>query len=473
MFARLVKKEILENLLSIRFIAGLAFVLVLFTSTTLIYCRKYESRIEYVRYTHRLQEDAIAASALAGSESLYSTRIALAKGVRLTSFFASGDENRYPQAATTSAAVIPRSGFFSGLDVNAQQLNYKLERYQDYDLAYIVGVVLSFLCLVLSYDAISRDREQGTLRQQLANSVPRTTIMLSKYTAVMVILFVAVFLGSMCSAVILQILLSRNLFFSFPTESLLNGLLAMMYLSVFAWGALWFSAAFSKPATSLSLLLVVWVVLVVLSPFVGNMFVQRLKPIETQSEFENRFQSLMSEFLYKAPKEVRHAIEGSMDVADWNIVQKYFDDEATIMEAYYGNRLNEMMAQDEFAQSLSFFSPYGAYRLAVEQLSNAGLPYHRKFIEAVKQYRNTLREFVRAQDAQDPASKHRMIWFPGMAALSRRPLDVLSVPRFEPPRAAVTLGDIEAALPSVGYLLFLNVVFFFLSLGTFARADIR
>jgi len=47
------------------------------------------------------------------------------------------------------------------------------------DFASVVGLLLSFLAVVLGFDGISAERERGTLRQMLTNPVPRAYILLA------------------------------------------------------------------------------------------------------------------------------------------------------------------------------------------------------------------------------------------------------------------------------------------------------
>ena len=48
------------------------------------------------------------------------------------------------------------------------------------DFTTVVAILLSFLAIVLGYDAICGERERGTLQLLLANSVPRSTVVLGK-----------------------------------------------------------------------------------------------------------------------------------------------------------------------------------------------------------------------------------------------------------------------------------------------------
>ncbi len=53
------------------------------------------------------------------------------------------------------------------------------------DLALVFGVVLSLLALLFAYDAVSGEREDGTLRLMLSNAVPRDVVLIGKYLGAM------------------------------------------------------------------------------------------------------------------------------------------------------------------------------------------------------------------------------------------------------------------------------------------------
>ena len=58
--------------------------------------------------------------------------------------------------------------------------------YTDVDWNVIVSVVLSLIAILFTFDAISSDRERGTLRLILSNSVSRGTVLISKFLAALI-----------------------------------------------------------------------------------------------------------------------------------------------------------------------------------------------------------------------------------------------------------------------------------------------
>ncbi|MDZ7289473.1 MAG: ABC transporter permease subunit [candidate division KSB1 bacterium] len=467
----LIAKELKHNLLSFRFVAGLLFVLVVCAGSSLIFCKKFQNAQEEYRHNQELYKSALASSTR-GLQALYAETIPLTKEPRLSSLFASGHENRFPKTIYMTPSAARRGGLFSGMNLNAQRVNYKLENYADFDLVFIVGIVLSFLAIVLSFDAISRDREDGTLKLQLSNAVPRTQVLLAKYLATLILLLVPIILGSLLSIIIIQLVLGRNIILAFPQEALLTGALGMIYLSLFVWMGLWMSSAVSKSSTSLALLLLLWTFAVVLFPYLGGMIAQRYHPVASKEEYDSRFQAVMLDFMRGAPKEMHEVMIGRESVEGWQAIAGYFDQCDNTMEQFVLQRFTELLNQARTAESINAFSPYSAFRQVVERVSNTGLAYHKKFFDAAVQYRHVMKNFIHARDLADPQSRHRMVPFPGMLSISNKSVDAHVIPRFtSPPRDLP--ADLKQALPFVAYLAILNIVFFLLSHFTFAGADVR
>ncbi len=61
------------------------------------------------------------------------------------------------------------------------QKNSMLQSFTALDWSFIISVVISFVVILFTFDAISGERERGTLALMLSNSVPRGVILLSKF----------------------------------------------------------------------------------------------------------------------------------------------------------------------------------------------------------------------------------------------------------------------------------------------------
>jgi hypothetical protein len=111
------------------------------------------------------------------------------------------------------------------------------------------------------------------------------------------LLFVPILLGSIISLIIIQLLLGQNIPFAFPLQALLNGVLDVIYLSLFVWMGLWISASVSRSSSSLAFLLLLWTFAVVLAPYLGGMMAQRYHPVASKAEYDEKFQAVMRDFI--------------------------------------------------------------------------------------------------------------------------------------------------------------------------------
>ena len=462
-------KEVRDNLLTLRFDVALFLVLCMYITATLIFCDKYQARLEQDASSRAYYASALE-TGRKGLQALYDRNIWLSKDPTLTAFLASSTESRIP-ATSDARPSTAGSNPFGGMGLRQVRTNYVLDSESDLDMVFIVGIVLSFLAIVLAYDAVSRDREAGTLKQQLSNAIPRTHVLLGKYLALLALLLIPVVIGSLVSIVIVRMLTGQNILLTIPVEAAVSCLLSVVYLSIFIWVGLSVSASVSRSATSLAILLILWIAVVVLFPYVGGMLAYRLHPVASLHQYVERFKSV--EQSVTVPKEMADFLHGKESEKGWEPLQAYYDRLGEIDKKLLAERFTELMGQADAAGSINFFSPYSAYRGAIENIASTGLEYHSRFIRAVQRYREDLATFIRQEDRLDGQSKHRVCPDDNFKSISHKPVDPATIPRFAPRRTALTAADAQMTLPALGYLILLNIAAFFWALKAFSKADVR
>ena len=82
--------------------------------------------------------------------------------------------------------------------------NFLLRWSGDMDWAFIVSALLSFMALLLTYDAFSGEREAGTLRLLLSAAIPRDEVLTGKYLGVMLTLGIPFAAGAMVHMLIVR-----------------------------------------------------------------------------------------------------------------------------------------------------------------------------------------------------------------------------------------------------------------------------
>jgi len=470
MLATLIISEIKRNLLSQRSVVGLIFVIVVYAGSGVIFTGKYlNEKAKDVKNAATLKDNLDEGAK--SLDHLYDQWFSCTKYQEISGYLASGNENALPKALVVRASAPQGAATFGGMIISPGSSNYMIERYADYDLAFVIGVVLSFLAIVFSYDAVSRDREEGSLKLQLSNSLPRIQLLFGKFCAILILLGVIIAVGSVLNLIIFQILLGASIPAAYPFETLLSGVLAIVYLAVFIWLGLWCSVSVQKSSTALAIALLAWTALVILSPFIGGMLAQRFTRVASREEANQVFQKSISAEPY--PVEMGKLYNGKGDEEDWKVAAAFDERMNDRFEQVVVHRFNELTGQAEQAQAINFFSPYGAFRQTMEQIAGTGLAYHRKFFLAARRYRGDIAAFVQSQDRRDPESRHHVVSDARIRAMSQKPVDPEIVPRFEPPARRVAVSDLLTTLPALGYLVLLNCVVSGLTFVRFARMDVR
>ena len=254
MFRAVLAKEIRNHLLSFRFLAVFVLLLVIVPVTVMI-----------------LSTDAVR------KQDDYSRRQAeIQTYLRSYAHF-----NRLNPVIAPSQPPIPMLALVRGLTADVDLDVFDNDplpiMFPLIDLTFIVTILLSLAALVFSYDAVSGDKEDGTLKLTLANSVPRSTVLAGKILGGAVTLFVPFLLS--VSVGLIVILLNPRIGWSASDWGALALLLggAAVYLLVFYGLGLFVSSRHASSASSIMTSLVVWVLLVLvvpnLSPYLAELIV--------------------------------------------------------------------------------------------------------------------------------------------------------------------------------------------------------
>jgi ABC-type transport system involved in multi-copper enzyme maturation permease subunit len=262
MVRQILRKEVLENLLSLRFILSLILTISLFAAGGFVFVKRYEKQSQ--DYWKKTNENLTRLSEQ--SKQLY--RLAfykqdIYKAPRLLTCCVEGFEKSLPDCITFDA-------FTSDLSEARGQGNFILPHFSDVDWVFIISLILSFMALVFTYDSICGEKETGTLSLMLAGTVPRYAVLLGKYFSAMLTLGIPLFIGLLVSLIIMvsskDIIISPGDWLKIVTIVLLS----FLCLSVFVLLGMFVSGRTAHSANSMVILLLVWVGLVILMPSLGR-----------------------------------------------------------------------------------------------------------------------------------------------------------------------------------------------------------
>jgi len=484
MLLTVIRREILGHLLSLRFGLMAVLVLALMAANGFLFAgerstlavTQYNENVRQAREEiESLCEQGLNHLAEKGPGELYRRPGTLV-------FCVSGGDGAMPSRidATSHSSYGWRSNEFSyswKMPWNLQYTvdtplptNPALPSFAELDWSFAIGVALSLMALLLTYDAISGERRDGTLRLAMANPVPRDLLLLGKYLAALFTVAGPLLLGVVVSLLILLAGGSVDLAGDDWVRLALAVGLSLVYVSVFAGLGLLVSALVRRPTTGLLGLLLLWVLSVELVP--GGLGVLGMHLAEPISSVEGARQgrALVDGFIEHAKQALftrlspSQAPDDEQVLRDWaDALNEFRDGQMELLDRTADRQLQRV----SFARTLTRLSPTAVYRYGLEALAGTGFSHYRSFVSQARRYRDQFHAFLQGQDRADPDSPHHYFVREGVSA---RPVDPRIVPHFAD-RFPLAEG-LRAAVWDIVVLVVLAVLLFLAAYLSFLRCDL-
>ena len=257
MLTTLIRREILDNLMTFRFAAAVFIMLLLVVANTAVLINDYERRLaDYnaALKTHRQQ--------ILQRKTYSAGEIQLDRPPNPLSIFNIGFDKQIGNQISISYGLVP-----SLWDATMHSSTDSFIRvYAAMDMVFIFQVILSLLALIFAYDTLAGEYEAGTLRLVLTHPTRRGYILLAKYISAMLCLLAPLLM----SLLLVVILLMTATAISLNTDDFLRMggiiLASVAYLSIFYLIGMLISAATHRTSTAFMLSMFVWGFLVLVYP---------------------------------------------------------------------------------------------------------------------------------------------------------------------------------------------------------------
>ena len=431
----LIWKELLQYLRSLRFSLSFVSNVVLFIVGAVAWNARIDREWEDYQHAVRESEHVLRERAQQSLHHLYFATVAVWSPPSPISFVSAGHGRGMPNADR-----IWRTSWFEGFEQRTDR-NPLLFR-MDLDWVFIGRTLGTLVVLLLTYDAIAPEKERGSLRQMVANRMPRDLVILAKYIAAMVVASVPVLVGCLISLLVVGA--GGHLGLTGSSLPALGGIAVASFLclSAFVWLGHWASSRTHDTALALLGSLLEWSLLVVFLPHSGILVGDRLVDVPRASEARRSFWPEN-----RGPEGLRQLRQAQHRY--WSL----------------------LVRQVEAARLASLASPVTALRGCAEVLTWTGVPRHRSFVDQAQSYLLQLESFVREEDSLDPDSSLEMTphsW----PSVSTKPVTPVAVSRyrFREPEPA---DRVARALPSILLLLLDYGVCFLGAYFSFRRYDVR
>jgi ABC-type transport system involved in multi-copper enzyme maturation permease subunit len=480
MLKTIVRKELQENLYSYRF-PLFAIICILLVPLGL-----YVNNLNYIKSVRdyneqmRLADEAVASIQM---QDVMAGKIAI-KGFRppaLLSVFSQGFEGALPRFYEfTPDGYTP--GESSSGEASILSVQGKI------DFVFLIQMVLSLVGLLFASDVIAGEKESGTLRAMLSNSLPRDTILVGKITGGYLALWFP-FIIAFLLGIVLLLVRAFPLFVGDTLARVLSVFLAasLFILIYFAIGSM-ISSSSSKTRTSLIVILLVWVSFQLVIPRVSDMAADVIYPIRTETQVSLEKSILAKSIDTETSRELgrRYVLiygnEGSPGRGDkttpedvkWDAVKKEIESNARERKAQQVKQIDDAYGREKrirqnIATNLSLFSPSAAFARLLADVCGTGEIARRKYGEAIKDHAQAL------DTALFSRAKRTIIALPGgktSLSFSIQPIDVKALPKFTiaPTSLAEAFKEDWASLLSLAFWL---IAPFAAAYVRFLRYDVR
>lgn len=475
MLWQVVRKELLDNILNLRFIGLSVIAITLIVSSIVVLTGQYKEEIDGY-YSRANTQDAF-----------------------IDQF---GHSNRIGWMSIVFRPPSRYQPLVLGIDRDAQQANFVSNPIpvllSKLDLAAIVSVIMSLIAVLLSHSAITGEREDGLLKLMLSTSISRTTIVLGKFIGGVLTLLIPFTLGVLVGLAYIALDAGLQLARLDADVFAILLLLSYVYITAFYALGLFFSARSRTSNVAVLKSLFAWVVFVLvlpnISPFLAAQIYRipsaaKIQQETTKIESDDRDdiirkrQRQMLQTTYSDVAMIMRTLTNNSDlqakitsdaafrerfaqyqkeydkmVSDVNIEQRKTS--GAIQESF----ANQSRHQELFATMLASLSPLSNFIFAATDAADVGLQSDEEWESQANRYSRSLREYT---DRRYEEQKQK-----NPAFSSNDYLDLRARPRFQfqPPPFSVRLDRI--LIPS-GVLVIFNLLFFAGSFVSFLRYDVR
>jgi ABC-type transport system involved in multi-copper enzyme maturation permease subunit len=481
MLNTIIRKEILENILSYRFPLFFLICAALIMSSIYVNYLDYTKRVSDYNEQIRLTGEALTSSRM---WDVVSGNVPL-KGFRRPSplsIFAHGFESTLPTYFEFQADG-SKQGDTPFNDESVLSVHGK------FDFLFIAQMVLSLIVLLFASDTISGEKELGTLRGMLSNSIPRHNVLAGKILGG----FAALWLPLVVTFLAAIVFLSLTAFPLFERDILARILVVLLATSVFmltyfAMGTM-VSANSARVRTSLVVILLVWMFFQLIVPKLSDIIASVVYPIRTEvtvSMEKSLVQKTLDEERAKVLGEKYETIFGrgasitsnpepSPKQAEWDafkkdVEQQYRSRKTKQLGDIEDSYRREKQKQQAIAGTLSLVSPSASFVRFISDVCATGEIDKTKYLEAVHSHNLTLESQLYSH------VKRTTLILPsgGTASTSSidQMVDLKTLPRFSIPKTSLSevIGRNSGSLISLAFWL---IAPFAVAHLRFVRYDVR
>ena len=440
----IVTRELLDHLTSLRFALTTLILVALMVTNAIVHLQTHPERVrKYSEKVNASQTELKSRTQL--YELLQKGPGKLYKRPSSLTFIADGGDALLPNESVSGgfwrlygltylwSMGVPR--------LNMEALSNLRPTATVIDWVFIITYLLSFIPLLFTFDALSGERERGTLRLCLANSISRPALLVGKFFGSLVAVLIPFYFAILFNLAIISTGSWTQLGGADWGRVALIILIASCYAGIFIAVGLIVSAMTRESRLSLVVLLLIWVTVVVFMPStLGTLSAKWMSSVQTHHQFQKTTAAatdqIHKDFLdkRKALRERRQVVETSqaeaakIDTSELEIQRELVNKDMETRERLSHQYLTAQSAQVLHARQITRCSPAAIVQYALESMAGTGFNRHLQFLEYANLHVQQFRNFIVEMDRGDPESLH-IIGIP--KGMSEKPVSSEAIPIFE------------------------------------------
>ena len=274
------------------------------------------------------------------------------------------------------------------------------------DFCFIVGIVASLIAVVFTYDLIVGEKQRGTLKLVLANSVPRHYVLSAKWLGSFLSFLIGYIPGLLISLLYMELHPAIPLDAEHYMSIFAIDVMSILYVACFFSLGLLVSCRCADSRTSLLVLLMLWTLLVLIIPSSSAYLGAMLRPTPSPYEVEKQVQLIQREAHVKAmekiglyrnqqsntPEQERSAqLRVYQNQIVWEEIQSVNRDVSSMRKSYTGN----LREQIQLSQVISCLSPLPPFVYMASDLCHTGILSNWHFRRSVDRYQGRFIGYIR------------------------------------------------------------------------------
>ena len=474
MLGHLIRKEILDQLLSLRFIILSAIAALTIWLSLYDGYAYYRARLRDHQFARKVTEERFRQILERPNwEELGMVGFKEHKPPTSLSIFVRGLDPTLGTSISNSYLTARRMRWSPGEMDPLQRV------FPSLDLGRVVQVVLSLFVLLLTYDAVCGEKDAGTLRLFGSFGLPRNRLLIGKLIGILVPVLAAFGVPTLLGIAVLlavpQVQISSQegmrLVFILGTFA--------VYLSGLACAGLLASCLAHRPAGSFVLLLSFWVATVVIIPRLSLITADALRPAPSIPEHHAQKRAVADNFGREQRERYDRYLEENPEFRKtpesgekhqffyWRISDERRQktrEEHERLDEEFRNRYDSRL---DLALTVARLSPAFAFRNAVVRLAGTGIDRHKRF-ETV-----FTRDYMRLYSSWEVTTQHLDLLSESHPEKYGTPnRDFTKIPRFTY-QETWPVKDLQQAFVDVGLLALWGMAFFSGAYVSILKYDLR